>query len=86
MTTKKTSGRARQPKRPAARKPVKKRPAARTRPGLWYINAAGKRVQDTAHRIDPNKLYHVQPDGSYLRGVDARSIGHVKPPAGKLKK
>lgn len=63
---------------------VKKKEAAAD--VLRYFNSEGKLVDDETGKIDPEKLYYVQPDGSYEQGGDRRSPGWIKPPKAKKEK
>ena len=68
-------------KTPKAPKALKAKPTP-----LDYFNAKGKPVTDLTGKIDPEKLYYLQPDGSYEQGGDRRSPGWVKPPKAKAPK
>ncbi|RSK24181.1 hypothetical protein [Hymenobacter metallilatus] len=64
---------------------LKKQPkqgAKSTQPAtqLPYFNTKGELVTDTTGKMDAEKLYYVQPDGTYEQGGDRRSPGWVKPP------
>jgi hypothetical protein len=63
---------------PKAPKTVKatKAPASKFEE-IGYYNAKGEPVNG---RVNPDKLYYLQPDGSYIKGGDGRGPGYVKKP------